>query len=53
MHANPSPHWVWLYRRAVICQAFPAYKLDELRGRTLIELMQAMRLIDTVRKVNS
>ncbi len=53
MHANPPPHLVWLYQRAALCQQFPAYRMEEIRGQTLIDLMQAARLIDTVRKVQS
>ena len=53
MHASPPPELVWLYQRARLCQQFPAYRLDEIRGRTLIELMQASRLLDTVRQVHS
>lgn len=53
MHASPHPHWVWLYQRAELCRLFPAYRLDELRGRTLIELTQAARLLDTVRQVHA
>lgn len=52
MHADPPPRLVWLYQRALICQTFPAYRLDEIRGRTLIELTQAMKLIDTVRQIH-
>jgi len=53
MHASPPSRLVWLYQRAALCQAFPAYRLDEIRGQTLIDLMQAARLLDTVRKVQA
>ncbi len=53
MHATPDPRLVWLYSRAIICQTFPAYKLHELRDIPAGELMQAMVLLDTARRVNS
>lgn len=53
MHADPPPRLVWLYQRAELCRLFPAYRLEDLRGQTLIDLMQAARLLDTVRKVHA
>lgn len=53
MHATPPPRLVWLYQRAELCRMFPAYRLEDLRGRTLIDLLHAARLLDTVQKVHS
>ena len=53
MHASPPAELVWLYQRAELCRQFPAYRLDEIRGQTLVDLMRASRLLDTVQKVHS
>lgn len=45
-----SPRLAALYQRAQICQAFPAYKLHELRETPAIELLQAIKLLGLVRQ---
>jgi hypothetical protein len=44
--ASPSAEVRWLYQRALICQRFPAYKLEDLRGAPAVEIMRAMALLD-------
>ncbi len=53
MQANPDPRLVALYRRAVVCQTFPAYRLDDLTHLKAIPILQAMQLLDVARKVQS
>jgi hypothetical protein len=56
MQASPEPRLVWLYQAALICQAFPAYRLEDVRqlpGPQLRDLLTAVQLLDTARKVHS
>lgn len=51
---QPARRWMTLYQLASLCQAFPAYRLSELRnspdGR---ELMLALQLIDLAHRAQS
>lgn len=40
---------VTLYERAVICTTFPAYKLEDLDGAPVGDLLQALELLNTAR----
>lgn len=53
MHNQVNPRLTWLYTRAVICQAFPAYKLSDLEDEPLPDLLQALELLDIARKALS
>ena len=53
MHSIPNPRLVALYQRAVICQAFPAYKLHEVKGLPAREILQAMQLLKLAREAQS
>jgi hypothetical protein len=48
-----NPVLVDLYRRAAICKAFPAYRLDELDVVTMREPLWAMQLLDAVQKIKA
>lgn len=56
MHAAPDIRLVWLYQVAEICQAFPAYRIEDIRqmsGSQLRDVMTAMQLLSTARQVNN
>jgi hypothetical protein len=53
MHADPPPELVGLYLRARLCRLFPSYRLEEIRGPVLLELLKAARLLDTVEQVHA
>lgn len=53
MHNQVNPRWVQLYQRAVICQTFPAYKLEDFDTVSMAELLQAVELLDTARKAQT
>ena len=53
MHNQVNPRLAGLYQRAVICQTFPAYKLEDLDDAPLGELMQALELLTTARQVQT
>ena len=53
MHAAPDSRLVWLYQRAQICRAFPAYKLHEVAALPARDILQAMALMDAVAKAQS
>lgn len=50
---DPLPELQWLYQAANIMRAFPAYKLEDLDGAPVAELLQALELIETAAKVNA
>lgn len=51
--AKPDPADVALYRRAVVCQAFPAYRLDELRHTRADEPLRALELLKLARDIQA
>lgn len=51
-HDSLDPWVTDLFARARICQAFPAYKLHELRDTPARELYQAMELLGTAAKLH-
>lgn len=48
-----DPALIWLWKRIEVCQAFPVYRLDELRDTPARELLLALKLIETARKALS
>ena len=53
MQSHPDARDVWLYQRALICKAFPAYKLHELDDIPIMPIMQAMQLLSEARNALS
>jgi hypothetical protein len=53
MPNSVSPRTVSIYQRALICRAFPAYKMHELEQVPIADLLWAMELLATAHKVNS
>ena len=51
MHHQADPRLLGLYRRAVVCQRFPAYKLEELRELPATEITQALELLSLAEQV--
>lgn len=55
MPSSPPPRLVWLYQAALVCQLFPAYRLEdimEMPGSQLRDLLTAAKLLDIARTVN-
>lgn len=52
MHATPNRRHVQIYRRAAICQQFPAYKLEDLDTAPR-DLVLALDLLALARKAQS
>lgn len=48
-----NPELAGIYQRALICKTFPAYRLDELKRTPARDLVMAMELLETVRKLAS
>ena len=53
MAASPNPRHVALYRRAIICQTFPAYKLSDLDDAPARDLLLATELLALARKAQT
>ena len=53
MKAAPNVRQVQLYRRAQLCQLFPAYKLSDLDGAPARDLLLGAALLDLARKAQS
>jgi hypothetical protein len=51
--ARPNPAHVTLYQRAMICRRFPAYTLRTLREEPILEILDAVKLLDLADKVHS
>lgn len=51
--AAPPPRLRWLYTRAVICQRFPAYKLEDVDDAPIVDLLQALELLNTADKLRA
>lgn len=51
--ATPNPAHLTLYQRAVICRRFPAYTLRALRDEPILEILDAVKLLDLADKVHS
>ena len=53
MPSHVDPALVWLYQRAVICQTFPAYRLEELQDAPIVDILRAVELIGLARQVEN
>jgi hypothetical protein len=53
MAATPNPRHVQIYRRARLCQEFPAYKFSDLDTAPATELLLALELLSLARKAQS
>ena len=51
--AKPRAADCELFRRAKICQVFPAYKLDELKTTPALEILRAIELLGIERDVQT
>lgn len=53
MHNSVDPALTWLYWCARVCQRFPAYKIEDVRAMPIIEIQQAMRLLDLAEQIKN
>lgn len=47
--ADPPPELPAIYHRALVCQTFPAYRLEDVRELS-VEVLWAMQLLDEAAK---